>query len=77
MVYSCYLRVLEVTYSYLVNCHNKENQNWNICGDMNKSAHVNPSPFQGGQTWLSNHGYCNVRMITLECIITPEYSAHL
>ena len=31
----------------------------------------------GGQTWLSNHGYSTVRVITLECIITPEYNAHL
>ena len=31
----------------------------------------------GGQTWLSNRGYSTVRVITLECIITPEYNAYL
>ena len=25
----------------------QENRSWNICRDMNKSAHVNPSPFWG------------------------------
>jgi hypothetical protein len=25
----------------------RENRNWNICGDMNKSAHISPSPFRG------------------------------